>query len=89
MMRECKGKKNEEKLEFLGTKLVEITQCPDDEKHNFDRTLRFFKTQFKQRWVAASRKEERFLPNNDKWLKSSIQFQKFSAELLENKWDCS
>lgn len=35
IMRDCKGKKIEEKLEFLGTKLVEITQCPDYKKNYF------------------------------------------------------
>ena len=80
IMRECKVKKIEEKFEFLVQKLAEITQCPKDKNGILDRALRFFKTQFKQRWVAASRKEERFICNNEEWLTSPIQLPNFSAE---------
>ena len=85
MMRDCKGMKIDEKFDFLRTKLIEITHCPDNQRCILDRTLKYFKTEFKQKWVAASRKEERFLCKNEKWLTSSIQLQKFSAEVTHKQ----
>ena len=85
MMRDCKGMKIDEKFDFLRTKLIEITHCPDNQRCILDRTLKYFKTEFKQKWVAASRKEERFLCKNEKWLTSSIQFQKFSSEVTHKQ----
>ena len=61
--------------------MIETTHCPDNKRCILDRTLRYFKTDFKQRWDTASCKEERFLSKNEKWLASSIQLQKFSAEV--------
>ena len=65
IMRDCKGMKIEEKFDFLGTKLTEITHCLDKKRCILDRIIRYFKTEFKQRWVSASRKEESFLSKND------------------------
>lgn len=77
----CQGKTIEEKFDFLVTRLAEITKCPCDKTSILNRSLRFFKTQFKKKWEAASRKEDRFLSSNEKWLTSPIQLPKFNAEV--------
>lgn len=80
LMQECKGKKIEEKFLLLQDQLVNITHCPDNDKNILIRALRFFKTQFKQRWAAAKRQEQRFLNNNKKWLASSIKLPSLGSE---------
>ncbi|CAH2094474.1 unnamed protein product [Euphydryas editha] len=79
-MQECARVKIEEKFEFLELKLVEMTKCPDDKISILRRHLRFFKTQFKQKWKAASRKKDRFMSTNEDWLTSEIQVPNYSAE---------
>ena len=56
-MHECKGMKIQEKFDFLRTKLIEISHCPDNKRYILDR---YFKNEFKQRWIVASRKEKTF-----------------------------
>lgn len=81
-MQEDKGKKIEEKLNSLQLQLIEITKCPVEKEAVLDRALRFFKTEFKQRWSAACRKD-RFMKNNEKWLVASIELPFFEKKTIQ------
>lgn len=68
-----KGKKLDEKLEFMQEQVKQMTSCPSEKSDVLVRALRCFKSEFKQKWTAANYTEARFLKNNEKWLKSSIE----------------
>lgn len=63
ILKEFKGKKMDEKFSLLEDRLVELTSCPVEEKNILARSLRLFKTIFKQKWLAAHHTDERFLQN--------------------------
>lgn len=62
-----------DKLIALEDELIKKTQCPEEKKSEFRRTLRYFKSNFQKKWVASNYMEERFLMNNENWLNNLIQ----------------
>lgn len=54
---------------------------PRDQKSTIRRILKFFKSDFKKRWTAASYKHERFIRNNEEWLKSKIELRYWSINV--------
>lgn len=78
ILKEFKGKKMEEKLSLLDDRLVELTSCPVEEKYVLTRSLRLFKTNFKQKWISARHIDERFLQNNAEWFKASLKLPVWS-----------
>jgi len=62
-----------DKLIALEDELIKKTQCPEEKKSEFRRTLRYFKSDFQKKWVASNYMEERFLMNNENWLNNLIQ----------------
>ncbi|KAK2577606.1 hypothetical protein KPH14_001389 [Odynerus spinipes] len=54
-------------------KVIEKTKYPERELQTIKRILSRFKYDFKQKWAAAGRKEDRFLKINELWLSISIK----------------
>ena len=73
ILKDCKGKSLEEKYLFLEEKLMKITNCPEEKKNVLSHSLKFFKSDYKKKWIKASYKDERFIKNNENWLSSSIE----------------
>lgn len=63
----------EDKFLFLENKLIKITKCTEQKRKTLKKILSHFKCDFKRKWEAANRKEERFLKNNQKWINASIK----------------
>lgn len=53
--------------------VIRETNCPTEKISSLKKELKLFKWQFRQKWTAASYKEERFLQNNAKWLTGTIK----------------
>lgn len=51
----------------------------EDEARNFKQRFSQFKAQFKVKWSAAQRKDERFRKTYGKWLEETIQIPKGTA----------
>ncbi|CAI6352668.1 unnamed protein product [Macrosiphum euphorbiae] len=73
ILKDCKGKSLEEKYLFLEEKLMKITNCPEEKKNVLSHSLKFFKSDYKKKWIKASYQDERFIKNNENWLSSSIE----------------
>lgn len=78
ILKEYKGKKIDEKLTLMEDKLVKLTSCPTNERNVLSRSLRHFKTSFKQKWVDARYTDERFLKSNENWLKTALELPSWS-----------
>lgn len=65
VIKECSDRKIDQKFEFLENRLKIITKCPENKQGSLRSALKSFKYQFKQKWTAASNKEERFLTKNE------------------------
>ncbi|KAL4120909.1 hypothetical protein QTP88_013516 [Uroleucon formosanum] len=63
----------DKKLTYMENELIQITKCPTGEHFTLRRNLKYFKSEFKKKWSAASNKEKRFLKNNENWLNTSIK----------------
>lgn len=72
VIKQCSDRKIDQKFEFLENRLKLITKCPKNNQGSLRSALKQFKYQFKQKWTAASNKEERFLKTNEQWLKTFI-----------------
>ncbi|CAH1099302.1 unnamed protein product [Psylliodes chrysocephalus] len=83
ILNEFKGKKIDEKVSLFEERLLKLTNCPNQEKINFIRALRCFKSDFKKKWRDASYKEERFLKTNEHWLTSSIELPYWPEKLTQ------
>lgn len=64
IIQECTNKTMDQKLLFLENKVVELTKCPYTEIGQLKHTLSHFKHDFKQKWIAANYKHDRFLKKN-------------------------
>lgn len=51
-----------------------LTKCRNSELDQLKYTLSYFKFDFQQKQAAANYKHDRFLKNNNQWLKNSINF---------------
>lgn len=80
ILNEFKGKKMEEKFALFEERLINLVNCPDNEKNNFIRTLKNFKSDFIKKWKDASYKEERFLKTNEQWLTTSIELRNWPED---------
>lgn len=40
---------------------MKLTKCPEEEKKLLSHAWKFFKSDFKKKWTAASYKDERFI----------------------------
>lgn len=90
----CKVHFLDEKLALLENFLIKTTNCPADSENEVKRILRYFKSDFKQKWTKASYKLDIFLKNNDKWLDGTVSLpfykhQKFSGRPSKSFEDCS
>lgn len=72
IIKQCKFKNLDKKLDFLEQKLIEITMCPDDKINLLRDSLKSFKHHYKLKWASASYKECRFRKTNEQWLKDII-----------------
>ncbi|CAH2088846.1 unnamed protein product [Euphydryas editha] len=79
-MQECPDKKIDAKMSFLERKIIELTKCPDSDLAKLKHTLSRFKYDYKQKWTSANYKQERFLKNNEEWLKETLKFAIWSKE---------
>lgn len=79
-IRQCSKRFIDEKIEYMENRLLEISNCPTDEVNAFKRKLRHFKSEFKNKWAAASNKDDRFLKNNEKWLAGTIKLTMWSKQ---------
>lgn len=73
-----KGKKMDEKFTLMEDSLAQLTSCPAEDRNVLSRSLRHFKTTFKQKWTAARYTDERFLKINEEWLKISQELPSWS-----------
>ncbi|KAL4721448.1 hypothetical protein ACJJTC_007165 [Scirpophaga incertulas] len=80
IMCQCTEKTLGKKLSFLEEKLFVITKCPKNQSKILTRALRYFKNEYKRRWIAASYTSERFLRLNEEWLNSSIVLPSWSSQ---------
>lgn len=65
---------------FWRKKVIELTKCPDSELDQLKHTLSHFKYDFKQKWIAANYKHERFLKKHEQWLKKTLKFAIWTVE---------
>ena len=71
--------KNEQKFvidvlkDAILKKTGHVIQVDEDEK-----SLGLLFANFRSRWTAANRSQEKFLKKNEEWLKSTVQFSKLS-----------
>lgn len=72
VIKQCSDKKINQKFEYLENHLKIITKCPKNQQGSLRSALKSFKYQFKQKWTAASNKEERFFTKNEQWLNTFI-----------------
>lgn len=72
----------ENKLNYMESRLLEVTHCPSKEVCAFKRSLRHFKSEFRKKWAASHNIEERFLKNNIKWLAGSIKLTTWTRQKL-------
>lgn len=72
VIKECSGRKIDQKFEFLENRLKIITKCPENKQGSLRHALKTFKFHLKKRWTVASNREERFLTKNEQWLNTSI-----------------
>lgn len=73
IIKEFKGKMIEEKFSLLEERLAQLTSCPPEETSVLTRSLKYFKTSFKERWSAARNTDKRFVENNMEWLNVSLE----------------
>lgn len=79
ILKEFKGKKINEKFTLLEDRLANLTSCPTEERNVLSRSLRHFKTSFKQKWSEAHNTDERFIKNNEEWLETSLELPSWSS----------
>lgn len=72
VLKQCSDRKIDQKFEFLENRLKIITKCPESKQGILRSALKSFKFQYKQKWTAANKKEERFLTKNEQWLNTCI-----------------
>lgn len=72
IIKQCKVKNIDKKLDFLEGKLTEMTKCPNDKINLLRDSLKSFRHHYKSKWTAASYKEDRFCKTNEQWLKGTI-----------------
>ncbi len=77
-MKQSSKEKIDEKLEYLDNYLKNKVKCAENENTLQKDILKAFKFQFKQKWIAASYKEDRFLRKNEQWLNASILISKMT-----------
>lgn len=70
-----------QKLEYVENMLLRQESYTEDEARNFKQRFSQFKAQFKVKWSAAQRKDERFRKTYGKWLEETIQIPKGTANL--------
>lgn len=63
----------EEKLTFLTEELLSCEGYSEDQIKTLKRTFSHFKSQLRQRWLSAHKKEEVFRKYNDSWLEGTIE----------------
>ena len=78
-LKEFKGKKIDQKFTLLEDRLAQLTSCQTENRNVLSRSLRHFKTSFKQKWTEALNIDERFLKNNEEWLKTSLKLPSWSS----------
>lgn len=83
IMKDYKGKKIDEKFSLLEEQLITVMKYPGDQKSTIRRVLKFHRSDLKKRWIAASYKHERFIKNNEEWLKSSIKLPYWSINVQQ------
>jgi len=82
-MKDSKGKQIDEKFSLLEKQLATIMKYPGDKKSTITRILKFFKSDFKKKWTAASYKHDRFIKNNEQCLKSNIKLPYWSVNVTQ------
>ena len=82
-MKDCKGKKFDEEFSLLEEHLITVMKYPIDQKSTITRILKFFKSDFKKRLIAASHKQDSFIKNNKQWLKSNIKLPYWSINIRQ------
>lgn len=80
ILKKFKGKQLEEKFLLLEEYLMKLTKCQIEKRNVLSSALKFFKSDFKKKWIATSYKDDRFIKNNDQWLKSSIKLPNWSVK---------
>lgn len=65
-----------EKLEYLEGVLLQQENYTEDEERNFKHRFSYFKAQFKEKWSAAQRKDDRFRKIHSKWLEGTFEVPK-------------
>ncbi|CAH1988867.1 unnamed protein product [Acanthoscelides obtectus] len=68
------------KLEYLVNDLLLCNDYSDEEIKEIKHTFSYLKSEFKQRWIRAHKKEDVFLKNNDKWLQGHFSIPKGKQE---------
>lgn len=63
----------EEKLIYLESYLLSGEGYTETQINNFKHKFSHFKSEMKQRWLKALRKEELFLKNNESWLVGTFE----------------
>lgn len=81
ILKESQSRTIDEKLLFMENQIKEITNCPDVEKSSLKRSLRYFRSEFKQRWSLAYNKEDRFLQQNAEWLVGIVRVPAFVSQI--------
>lgn len=63
----------EEKLCFLKHQILSRDECTEDQYKQFKANFAHFKSDIKQRWLKAHKKEDIFLKNNCRWLEGTFE----------------
>ncbi|KAL4710358.1 hypothetical protein ACJJTC_003755 [Scirpophaga incertulas] len=72
-IKQSSGRLLDDKFAYMEDCVIRETNCPTEKISSLKKELKLFKWQFRQKWTAASYKEERFLQNNAKWLTGTIK----------------
>lgn len=81
MMQQQQGLVLNKKLEYLENVLLRQESYTEDEERNFKQRFSYFKAQFKEKWSAAQRIDERFRKTYGKWLEGTFEVPKGTVNL--------
>lgn len=73
LVRECGDRLFDDKMKYLVSRLLSITNCPTERKHELQTTINSFKAVYKRKWLLANSTENRFLLKNQEWLNEKIR----------------
>lgn len=79
LVKESPSKLIEEKLQYMENRVADRCRCPEEQRGKLNRSLRYFKSDFKKRWSLSNNIEERFLKKNEQWLGGTVKIPNYAS----------